>query len=97
LIITQLEGTVPSDQWDTLKQAFEKAAQQLPSAIEHSYLIQDRGSRDTWRVLTVWKSWEALQDYRATVETPGGMLMFQAAGAEPSLSIGDVVEHAHQD
>ena len=97
MIITQLEGTVASAQWDTLKQAFEKAAQQLPSAIDQSYLIQDQDSRDTWHVLTIWKSWEALQEYRATVETPGGVLMFRAVDAEPSLSISKVIEHTRRD
>ncbi len=97
MIVTQLEGMVAPDQWDTLRQAFEKAAQQLPSAIDQSYLIQDRSSKNTWRVLTIWKSWEALQEYRAAVETPGGVLMFRAVGAEPSLSIGEVIEYAPQE
>ena len=95
MIVTQLEGNVPSDQWDALKQAFHKAGQQLPSAIDHSYLIQNQDSKNIWRILTIWKSRQALQDYRASIDTPGGVLIFRAAGAEPTLSISEVLEHAY--
>ncbi len=97
MILTQLEAKVSPEQWDALKQAFHEAGQQLPSAIERSYLIQDEAERETWRILTFWQSRQALQDYRASVETPGGVLMFRAAGAEPSLSICEVIDRAYQD
>lgn len=94
MILTQLEAQVSPEQWDTLKQAFHEAGQQLPSAIDRSFLIQDEAKRDTWRILTVWHSRQALQAYRESVETPGGVLMFRAAGAEPSLSIYEVIDCA---
>jgi len=40
----------------------------------------------------VWRR-EALDEYRRSVETPGGVLRFRAAGAEPTLSIFDVAVH----
>ncbi|MCZ7547451.1 MAG: antibiotic biosynthesis monooxygenase [Anaerolineae bacterium] len=94
MILTQLEGRVAPEQWDALKQAFSEGTQQLPSAIYQTYLIQDEDDSEVWRILTIWHSREALQAYRASVETPGGILMFQAAGAEPTLSIYNVIDHA---
>jgi heme-degrading monooxygenase HmoA len=97
MVLTQLEGKVAPERWDTLKQAFQAANQQLPSAIYQSYLIQDGTERDQWCIVTVWHSRQALQEYRASVETPGGVLMFRAVGAEPTLSIFDVIDRARND
>ncbi len=94
MVITMLEGRVASEQWGALEQAFRTANKQLPSAIVQTYLIQDGTDKDIWRIVTVWRSRQALQEYRATVETPGGVLMFRAAGAEPTLSIFDVIAQA---
>ena len=91
MVITQLEAKVSPEKSDILKSAFDRSLQHLPSAIEQSYLVQDRTDHDVWRVITIWKSREALQSYRESVETPEGILMFRAAGAEPALTISDVV------
>jgi len=97
MIFTQLEGKVTQEHWGTLKQAFAEALQQMPSAIYQTYLIQDEAKNDIWRILTIWKSQQTLQEYRASVNTPGGILMFRAAGTEPTLTICEVVNHAPQD
>lgn len=93
MIVTQLEAKVEPENSDILKASFDKALQDLPSAIEHSYLVQDKTDSDIWRVITVWKSREALQEYRQSVDTPDGIVMFRQAGAEPSLSMSQVVSH----
>ena len=93
MIFTQLEAKVSPDKTQILKTAFEKALEQLPPAIEQSYLVQDKTDNDVWRVITIWKSQEALQSYRQTVETPEGILMFREAGAEPTLSMSNVIHH----
>ena len=41
MIVTQLEGLVDPDQWETLKEEFRAAGRQLPAGIYQSYLIQD--------------------------------------------------------
>ena len=95
MVVTQLEGKVGPGQWETLKQAYRKEIQRsLPAYIYQTYLVQDETNRDTWRILTVWQSRQALQDYRASVETPSGVLMFRAAGVEPVLSIYEVVDRS---
>jgi quinol monooxygenase YgiN len=97
MVLTQLEGKVRPEHWATLKRAFAEGSLPLPSAISQSYLIQDESERDVWRIVTIWQSRQALQDYRASVETPGGVLMFRAVGAEPTLCISQVISHARQD
>ena len=94
MILTQLEAKVSPAEWERLNAAFDRGLEQLPSAIEYSYLVQDRADGEVWRVITIWKSWEALQGYRQSVETPEGILMFREAGAEPALSIFEVVGHS---
>lgn len=94
MIVTILEGRVASEHWETLKQSFESASQELPSAIRESYLIQAEADEQLWRVLTVWHSREALREYRKSVETPGGVVMFREAGVEPALSLFEVKVHA---
>lgn len=49
---------------------------------------------DVWRVVTVWRTSEDLDGYRASVETPEGVRMFRAAGAEPTLTIFEVASRA---
>lgn len=93
MVITQLEARVTADQWDALKRVFHEANQQLPAAIDQSFLIQHSTEQELWRILTVWRSREALDAYRASVQTPGGVLMFRSAGAEPTLTMFDVIEH----
>ncbi len=90
MIITQLEGKVTSGKWNMLKASFDKALENMPSAIKHSYLVQDKTDSDVWRVITIWHSREALRNYRESVETPEGVLMFRAAGTEPTLTISEV-------
>ena len=93
MIVTQLEGRVSPEKTDILTTAFDKALKDLPSALEYSYLVQDSTDKEIWRVITVWKSREALLSYRESIDTPEGILMFRAAGTEPTLTISEVVRH----
>ena len=87
MVITQLEAQVASHQWETLQRAYQVVIDQpLPPYIHHTFLVQDASQPEIWRILTIWKSHQALEDYRASVETPSGGLMFRAAGAEPTLT-----------
>jgi hypothetical protein len=93
MVITILEANVPPDKIGLLQERFTKASSPLPSAIVETFLLQAAGT-DLWRIETVWVSQEALDAYRTSVDTPEGVLMFRAAGAEPSLTIFQVKEHA---
>jgi heme-degrading monooxygenase HmoA len=94
MVMTILEAHVAEEMWAQLKQSYEGATGELPSQMVQTYLLQSAQEPALWRVASVWKSREALQQYRASVETPGGVLLFRSVGAEPVLSIYDVAVYA---
>ena len=90
-VMTVLEARVPRDRWDDLRAAFAQGQGRLPRQMVHSYLMQSGAEPELWRTVGVWESHMALDEYRHSVETPGGVLFFRAAGAEPTLAIFDIV------
>ncbi len=92
MVVTTLEARVDPEKADALVSRFESAVAELPAAIVETFLMHAREA-DLWRIVTVWRSEEELGDYRASVDVPEGVKMFRAAGAEPGLSIFDVVAH----
>ena len=92
-IITILEAKVEDKKWDALQQAYRgierKSGQPWPVL---SYLLQMKDNPRLWRIVTVWESIEVLQKVRSSGETPPGILVFRAAGAEPTLSIFEAKE-----
>lgn len=93
MVVTMLEAAVDSENAQHLMQAFGGATAELPPFIVETFLLHAVDS-DVWRVVTVWRSSEDLDAYRASVETPEGVRMFRAAGAEPALTIFDVTSRA---
>lgn len=47
--------------------------------------------RTRWRIETLWQSRAVLDAMRQNTSTPAGVLMFRAAGAEPTLTIFEVI------
>jgi hypothetical protein len=93
MIVSMLEANVEEARTEELVSQFEASGESLPRAIVESFLLHDASS-EMWRIVTVWENEEALDGYRKSVETPGGVLMFRSAGAEPSLSVFEVKAHA---
>ena len=46
------------------------------------------------RLVAVWESRAALERYLATADVPRGEELMRKVGAEPAMSIVDVLEHA---
>ena len=89
MVLTILEATVAPERAADLQAAFRGAAAQVPPGFIRSHLLSATGDPTRWRIETLWTSREALAAMRQT-GTPAGVLMFRAAGAEPSLSLYDV-------
>jgi heme-degrading monooxygenase HmoA len=90
MVLTILEATVAPDRVPELKAAFHRAGDGgLPPGLIRSHLLSSATDPARWRIQTLWASREALAAMRQT-GTPAGILMFRAAGAEPSLSIYEV-------
>lgn len=90
MVMSILEAHVGPEQWAALQHAYETRAGVLPPQIVESFLAQSAADSTVWRILTVWRSREALEQMRQSGETPTGVLIFRDAGAEPSLAIFSV-------
>ncbi len=94
MVMTVLEAHVAEGKWDALKDAYTHGIQKLDAGIVQTFLVCDTRDRALWRIMTVWQDRAALDAMRASGQTPAGVLMFRAAGAEPYLSILEVAAHA---
>ncbi len=94
MVLTILEAHVAPEQWETLKQAYQQAGARLPPQQVENFLTQSVEDPTRWQLCAMWKSREALEEYRQSVQTTGGVLIFRAAGAEPTLMLFDV--HGHR-
>ena len=89
MVLTVLEATVAPERTADLQAAFRNAAARLPPGLVRSHLVCAAADPTRWRIETFWTSREALAAMRQA-GTPAGVLMFRAAGAEPTLSVYDV-------
>lgn len=89
MVLTILEATVPAARAADLQAAFRAAAGQVPAGFVRSHLVSSAADPSQWRIETLWASRDALAAMRQA-GTPAGVVMFRAAGAEPSLNIYEV-------
>lgn len=90
MVVTVLEATVAADRVADLKAAYSSAGTQVPPGLVRTDLLSASNDPTRWRIQTFWSSRAALDAMRHS-GTPAGVLMFRAAGAEPTLSVFDVV------
>jgi hypothetical protein len=90
MVMTVLEAHVAAEQWDALQRAFSEGADHLPPQMVQTMLVQSTSDPTIWQGISIWHSRAALQEYRRSVETPGGVLFFRSVGAEPTLTIFEV-------
>lgn len=93
MIMTTLEAEVDPEQWEKLDEAFREGTKTLPPQIVQTFLAYSGADPNVWRIITLWRSREALDEYRQMTGTPGGVLMFRRAGVEPTLHITEIVAH----
>lgn len=89
MVLTVLEATVAPERAARLQAAFRNAATEVPAGLVRSHLVTDVADPTRWRIETLWSSRDVLAAMRQA-GTPAGVLMFRAAGAEPTLSVYDV-------
>ncbi len=91
MVITILEAAVIPEKWASLERIFfEMMKPGLPPQIIHTFLLQRFDDKNSWRIITLWRSREALDEVRKLPEVPAGVRMFRSVGAEPVLSLYDV-------
>lgn len=89
-IMTVLEGRVPAERAAELNRFYAEASRSLPPQMLQALLVQSTADPAVWRGTSVWRSRAALEEYRRSVSTPAGIRMFQAVGAQPTVSVWDV-------
>jgi hypothetical protein len=94
MVMTIVEAKVARENWPALKEAYEAGTERPPSQLVETFLVHESPESTLWRIVGLWPSREALEEMRQSTGTPGAVLMFRAAGAEPTLSVFDVAAHA---
>lgn len=94
MVITILEAGIPSDRLANAEVVFREGMKELPDEIIESFFVRDENHSNRFRLVTVWRSMEALLAMRQSGVKPKGVQMFEEVGAKPELSIFDVVVHA---
>jgi hypothetical protein len=97
MVMTVLEAEVAESNWPKLEAAYAERTRQLPPGLVQTFLVQSTAERPLWRILSVWEGRQALEEMRSSGETPGGILIFRAAGAEPRLTAFRVARHAQRE
>ncbi len=96
MIVTILEASIPLSKKHFLVNLFSKAVIELEDGIIDTYLMSNTKSTDLFRIITIWKSKEALDRMRSSTEVPRGVQFFREIGVEPSLSVYNVEVSGHQ-
>ncbi len=89
-VMVVLEARVARERWGLLSESFSAGGARLPAQMLRAYLVQSAADPESWRILSVWRSRAALDEYRRSAGTPEGVLMFRSAGAEPTFSAFEV-------
>jgi hypothetical protein len=93
VVVTVLEARVAAEREDDLRAAYAQAGRGVfPTGLLRSVLLRDSAEPSLWRIETTWRSRDDLEAMRQKiVGKPQGVLIFEAAGAEPTLGVFDVV------
>ena len=91
MIMTVLQANIEPENWLALQDAYKAGTRHLPEQMIESFLVQSNEDPTLWRGIAIWRSRAEFEEYRHTVDTPGGIWMFRSAGAEPNLTIFNVV------
>ena len=89
-VMTVLEARVPAERWAELEQGFSQMGSNMPPALAQGFLTQSSADPTLWRLVAVWHSREALDEYRASGVTPGGVLLLRSVGADPTMTIFEI-------
>ena len=91
-VLSVTSATVPAESEAAIVEAFRAVTSQLPHMVLHTSLV--RGEANEWRIVTLWRSRDQLEEYRRSVQTPAAIKIFQDAGARPTVAVLDVVHEA---
>jgi hypothetical protein len=91
-VLSVTSATLPAGAEARVTEAYRQATAKLPHMVITTALA--RGEAGEWRIVTVWRSREQLEEYRRSVDTPAAVVIFREAGVEPTVAVYDVVHEA---
>jgi hypothetical protein len=91
-VLSITSAKVPPDSAPAVIEAYRDVTSRLPAAVLHTALVQ--GDANDWRIVTLWRSREQLEQYRRQVGTPAAIKLFRDAGVEPTVAVFGVVHEA---
>ena len=93
MVMTVLEAHVPAERWAELEQGFAQMRSSMPTQLSQGFLTQSSVDPTLWRLVAIWHSLEALDEYRTSVGTPGGVLLLRSVDADPTMVVFDIKGH----
>jgi hypothetical protein len=94
-VVTITSAEVAPQSATTVTAAYHDVTSTLPRSVLHTALVH--GDGNDWRIITMWRSREQLQEYRRKVGTSPAVAIFRDAGAEPTVTELDVVHRVTAD
>jgi hypothetical protein len=85
------EAPLRPEQAADLARLMDEGRPTRPAGVVVATLLYDG---TTGRLVAVWESREALERYLATTDMPRGRELMLKVGADPTMEIVDVLEHA---
>jgi hypothetical protein len=85
------EAELTPAQAQELARLMDEARPTRPARVITATLMYDEPQAT---LTAVWESREDLEDYLATTEVPRGRELMRKVGAEPTMRVVDVLEHA---
>ncbi|MEA3245908.1 MAG: VOC family protein [Gemmatimonadota bacterium] len=92
-VVTVLDARVVPERTADLRAAYADAMRgPFPPGLVRTALLQHASDPAQWRIETVWESPEALAAMRQAPGKPRGVLIFEAAGARPVLTVFHAID-----
>lgn len=88
-IMTSVSAAVAAERETELTDGFrEITSRPMPHGLLRTELL--RGQNGTWRIQTVWRDREALEEVRTSGEPPAALELFRRVGADHSHEVFSV-------
>jgi quinol monooxygenase YgiN len=91
MVAAVFEATLDAGQAADLARLMDEGRPTRPEGVVTATLLFDGA---LGRLVAVWESRAALERYLATAAVPRGEELMRKVGAEPTMTIVDVLEHA---
>jgi quinol monooxygenase YgiN len=89
-VITVISATIGNGREDDLRAAYQAVIdEKLPDGLLATALL--RGDNNTWQIASLWRDQAALETMRTAPGAPAAPRVFRNAGAEPTVTLFDVV------